>query len=100
MLKLKITQRCGAGYVTGVTGHKGVELKLVRGGKNFLGWVRENFPSERFFPLLGMIFASLRAYFFNFSLYIVRMAKSSGGGASPPEKLQGNFSSPPPVLRL
>ena len=32
---------------------------------------REFFPlSERFFPLLGMIFAPLWAYFFNFSLYI------------------------------
>ena len=36
-----------------------------------------------FFPTLGMIFAPLWAYFFNFSLYIVRMAKSSGGELPP-----------------
>ena len=43
------------------------------------------YPPERFFRTLGMIFAPLWAYFFNFSLYIVRMAKSSwGGGNFPP----------------
>ena len=44
---------------------KGVELKLVR-GENYFG-LR---ACERFFNLLGMIFAPLEAYFFNFfSLY-------------------------------
>ena len=50
--------------------HKGVELKLVRGGRIILAYAREKFPPpEQFFPL-GMIFAPLWAYFFNFfSLY-------------------------------
>ena len=48
-----------------------------------------------------MIFAPLWAYFFNFSLYIVRMAKSSGGGNFPPWEAQpGELPPfPYPVLR-
>ena len=68
------------------------------GGRNILACEREahakiTSSTERFFPLLGMNFAPLWAYFSIFSLYIVRMAKSSGGGTSPPpEKLsRGNF---------
>ena len=46
--------------------HRGVELKLVRGGKNYFGPVsatrarNSTPPIERFFPTLGMIFAPLR----------------------------------------
>ena len=64
---------------------KGVELKMVRGGKNYFGLrARNPPPPERYFPLLGMIFAPLWAYFFIFFLFIVRMAKSSGGNFPPP----------------
>jgi len=59
---------------------------------------------ELFFPLHGMIFAPLWAYFFIFfSLHIVKMAKSSGGNFPLPlrmlEKLiQGNFPLLPPPM--
>ena len=86
------------------TATQGRRTKIGQGGgRIILACAREIFPPERFFPLLGMILAPLWAYFFNFSLYIVRMAKSSGGGEfPPPEKLsEGNFPfSPPPMLPI
>ena len=57
---------------------RGVELKLAKGGRIIMDSARENFSTT-----LVIIFAPLWAYFSIFSLYIVRMAKSSGG-ASPP----------------
>ena len=77
------------------TGHKGEELKFVRGGeKNYFGLrarsVRENSPPEPSFPLLRKIFALCGHTFF--SLYIVRMAKSSGGELPPPRSSTGGTS--------
>ena len=71
---------------------RGEELKLAWGGRIIWACARKArakiFPlPQLFFPTLDMIFAPLWAYFFKFSLYIVRMAKSSGGELLPPEEL-------------
>ena len=65
-----------------LTVYRGVELKLARGGKNYLGLRARARPGHDFAPVW--------ANFFNFSLYIVRMNRSSGV-----EKLL----LPPPVIR-
>ena len=67
---------------------KGVELELVRGEKFFFGLraPRENspLPPERFFSLLGMIFAPLLAYFSIFFLKSLEWPSlQEGGGPSP-----------------
>ena len=81
--------------------NRGVELKLARGEELF--WTARAKRARKFLPL-GMIIASLWAYFSNFFyLYVVRMAKSSGEGELPlHERLsQGNVRLPPtPVVRL
>ena len=55
---------------------QGRRYNIARGNKYSRLRARENFPPP-------MIFAPLWAYFSIFSLYIVRIAKSSGGGAPP-----------------
>ena len=83
MLKLKITQRCGAGYVTGVTGHKGVELKLVRGGR-FFGLRARKFPLRAIFPPPGHDFCPPLGVLFQFFLFILLGWPSLHGGDFPP----------------
>ena len=70
---------------------KGAELKLVRGGR---------IPPCANFPLLGYFLPTSGHTFSFFSLYIVRMAKSSrGGGNFPPWEAQSGelLPSPPPL---
>ena len=72
---------------------RGVERKMARrGGEELLGPARLR---ENSLPPPGMIFAPLRAYLLNFSLYIVRMVKYSGGGV-PPLRSSARETSPPP----
>ena len=77
---------------------RGVELKLARGGRIMSLRARKFPPLWAIFPHRPWAwFLPPSGHTFSiFSFYIVRMAKSSGGGV-PLEKLsQGNFPHPPP----